>query len=215
NIADDTAKVNLVAPEFKDDPHTYTSEADRIIERPNSGPMISPFADPIKAPSSSKPKRHESKEAKVNHMWELVRKYAIRPGVAGGLLGLVNVGLLASVGRTFYVRPHLRHDVSAISSTIALSIALISLEGFVAVRYLQTHRGKEAERKAKEEAVIFRNLHEQIMMPKILGGLLGMINAAVIGAVGYLSYVHWDRAWDRRTVSAISVGLLALWGGEG
>ncbi|KAG6862209.1 hypothetical protein C0995_002139 [Termitomyces sp. Mi166 len=42
------------------------------------------------------------------------------------------------------------------------------------------------------------------------------VNTAVLGAVGYFAYVHWDRpTWDRRAVSAVAVGLLALWGAEG
>ncbi len=42
------------------------------------------------------------------------------------------------------------------------------------------------------------------------------VNTAVLGAVGYFSYVNWDRpSWDRRTVSAVTVGLLTLWTGEG
>lgn len=42
------------------------------------------------------------------------------------------------------------------------------------------------------------------------------MNASVLGAVGYLSYTNWDRpSWDRRIVSAVSVGLLTLWGSEG
>lgn len=42
------------------------------------------------------------------------------------------------------------------------------------------------------------------------------VNAGILGTLGYFAYLHWDAPrWDRRTVSAISVGLLALWTGEG
>ncbi len=42
------------------------------------------------------------------------------------------------------------------------------------------------------------------------------VNAGVLGAVGYFSYANWDRPiWDRRIVSTVSVGVLALWSGEG
>jgi hypothetical protein len=42
------------------------------------------------------------------------------------------------------------------------------------------------------------------------------VNAAVLGTVGYFSYVNWDKpTWDRRTVSAVTIGLLTMWGGEG
>lgn len=43
-----------------------------------------------------------------------------------------------------------------------------------------------------------------------------LANVGIIGTVGYFAYTNWDRPhWDRRTLSAISVGLLTLWGGEG
>jgi hypothetical protein len=36
-----------------------------------------------------------------------------------------------------------------------------------------------------------------------------------LSIVGYLAYRNWDSPnWDRRAVSAASVGLLALWGSE-
>ena len=42
------------------------------------------------------------------------------------------------------------------------------------------------------------------------------VNAGILGTVGYFSYTNWDRpTWDRRIVSAVSVGLLTLWTGEG
>lgn len=42
-----------------------------------------------------------------------------------------------------------------------------------------------------------------------------LVNAAVLGVVGYISFQNWHKTWDKRTVSAISLGLLTLWGGEG
>jgi hypothetical protein len=42
------------------------------------------------------------------------------------------------------------------------------------------------------------------------------VNTAILGTIGYYGYINWDKpSWDRRTVSAISVGLVTLWGGEG
>ena len=42
------------------------------------------------------------------------------------------------------------------------------------------------------------------------------VNTAIVGTVGYLSYKHWKAPyWDRKVVSAVSVGLLTLWTGEG
>ncbi|KDR75448.1 hypothetical protein GALMADRAFT_249508 [Galerina marginata CBS 339.88] len=213
NIIDDTAKVSVVAPQFKEDPHTYTSEARRTVDDGDSKVM----APPAHPTHGHKAKNGvEAVELEGVHLWESAKTYLLRPGVCGGLLGLVNIGLLASVGRTFYLRPHLRRDATALSSTIAVAVALISAEGFAAEKYRQTPRGKEEERRARREgALIFRHLHQQIMRPGILGGLLGLFNAAVLGTLGYFSYINWDRAWDRRNVSAISLGLLTLWSGEG
>jgi hypothetical protein len=45
--------------------------------------------------------------------------------------------------------------------------------------------------------------------------LTAVVNLAVIGTVGYFSYKHWNQPWDRRTVSAVTVGLLGLSGLEG
>lgn len=42
-----------------------------------------------------------------------------------------------------------------------------------------------------------------------------IVNTVILGTVGYVSYANWNRPWDRKVVSAISVGLLTLWGGEG
>lgn len=53
--------------------------------------------------------------------------------------------------------------------------------------------------------------------PKAWGTLLGAVNLAVLGGLGY--FVYKERAnierWDRRVVSAVSVGVLGLLGGQG
>lgn len=75
----------------------------------------------------------------------------------------------------FYTRPHLRRDATALSSTIAGTLALFSAEGYATEKYRQTPRGREEERKAREEgAAIYRHLHTQIMRPGVLGGLVGL-----------------------------------------
>jgi Tfp pilus assembly protein PilE len=45
--------------------------------------------------------------------------------------------------------------------------------------------------------------------------LIVLVNVAILGTVGYFSYKHWSQPWDRRTVSAVTVGLLGLSGLEG
>ena len=59
--------------------------------------------------------------------------------------GIVNVGLLASVGRIFYLHPHLRRDAAAISSALVATIALMSIESFAAEKYRQTLVAKKKE----------------------------------------------------------------------
>lgn len=73
---------------------------------------------------------------------------------------------------------------------------------------------------------------EVILRPGVAGGLAGFgelsdtpchkvapahlaVNVAIIGAVSYLSYKHWNERWDNRVVSAVAVGLIGLSGLEG
>ncbi|CAA7259297.1 unnamed protein product [Cyclocybe aegerita] len=202
-VADDAAKLNVVSPDFKQNPQTSTSEVDRIDARSPS-------------PERKAQRRVEKAEAKGGDTWDTVKHYLIRPGVAGGLMGIVNIGIFGAMGRAFYVQPGLRRDAAAISIAIAVSVGLLSIEGFAAEQYRQTPRGQEEERRAKQEgALIFKHAREQILRPGVLGGIVGLVNTAILGVVGYASYVNWGKTWDRRTVSAISIGLLTLWGGEG
>jgi len=88
--------------------------------------------------------------------------------------GTVNIGLLASVGRIFYLRPHLRRDATAISSALAATVALISIESIAAEKYRQRPRDQEHKRATEEGTLVFRRIQEQIIRPNVLGGLVGM-----------------------------------------
>jgi len=58
--------------------------------------------------------------------------------------------------------------------------------------------------------------HAHVYALLVKSDTLFSANAAVLSAVGYYSYLNWDKPkWDRRVVSAVSVGLLTLFGGEG
>jgi len=162
-------------------------------------------------------RRFKEVEAEGIYLWEVAKHYLFRPGVAGGLLGIVNVGLLAGTGRAFYTQPELRRDRTVVSSTIAAAFAILSLEGYAAEKYRKTARGQDEERRAREEGtLIYKHMREHILRPGVLGGIVGLINTAIIGTVGYLAYDNWNRpAWDRRVVSAVSIGLATLWGAEG
>jgi len=54
-------------------------------------------------------------------------------------------------------------------------MVLLSVEGYIAEAYRKTPRGKEHEERARKDGVqIYRHLHEQIMRPQVLGGLVGI-----------------------------------------
>ncbi|ESK85241.1 hypothetical protein Moror_11388 [Moniliophthora roreri MCA 2997] len=204
SIVDDTSKVNVVPHDFKSNPATVTSET-------------KPPPDEERESKKKANKSLREAEAEGLYLWNMAKHYLLRPGVAGGLIGLANISLLASATHSFYTQPHLRRDRQVVASTIAGALAILGLEGYAAEKYRKTPRGQEEERRAKQEgAILYRYAKEHLLRPGVLGGLVGIVNAAVLGAVGYFSYINWDKpTWDRRVVSAVSVGLLTLWGGEG
>lgn len=54
--------------------------------------------------------------------------------------------------------------------------------------------------------------------PKAWGSVLGAVNVALLGGLGYYAYKERNNntyKWDRKTVSAISVGVLTLLGVQG
>ncbi|KAI0051629.1 hypothetical protein FA95DRAFT_243749 [Auriscalpium vulgare] len=208
---DDTLKVNVVPTDFKENPETVTSEFSPDVSFP-------PINGGSSHPKPSKAKRHiEAAEEDGLYIWERVKEAFLRPAVAGGLIGIVNVGLLAGTSYALYTEPRFRRDPRILSSTVVATLALFSAEGYAAESFRKTPAGREEERKAKEKgSLVYRNSREHILRPGVLGGLVGLVNVGVLGTVSYFAYSNWDRpAWDRRVVSAVSVGLLALWGGEG
>ncbi|KDQ57547.1 hypothetical protein JAAARDRAFT_58152 [Jaapia argillacea MUCL 33604] len=211
NVADDTKKVNLVSPDFKQHPATVTSET-IIIEPDHSSPSVPHHSKKDKAK-----KRLHHAEQEGFQLWHVAKEQLLRPGVAGGLVGVVNVGLIAGAGYMYYSNPHLRRDTKTISSTVAATLVLLGFEGYAAEAYRETPRGQQEEKRAREEgALVYRQAREHILRPGVLGGLVGFVNTSILGTVGYLAYTNWDKPhWDRRTVSAVSIGLLTLWGGEG
>lgn len=159
-------------------------------------------------------KRLQEAQAEGTYLWEVTKHYLLRPGIAGGLVGLVNIGLLSSVGYAFYTKPDLRRNFTAIGSAAGGALLLIGTEGYAAEKY----RGiSEEERCAGEQdTLLYKQFREHIFRPGVLGGLVGLVNTAILGAVGYYSYVNWDKPkWNRDVITAVSLGLLTLWGGEG
>ncbi|KAJ6593788.1 hypothetical protein B0H19DRAFT_1092007 [Mycena capillaripes] len=200
-------------------PQTASPDIDPT-KKVNVVPMSSPAAPaPAPRPSASHRRPHnriDETKAETAYLWGAAKHYLFRPGVAGGLIGLVNIGLVAGAARAFYVQPHLRRDTAAISTTVAATLAILGVEGYAADAYAKTAAGQEEKRRAQEEgALLYRHAREQILRPGTLGGLVGIINLAILGTIGYFSYENWDRPWDRRMVSAVSAGLLTLSVGEG
>lgn len=146
----------------------------------------------------------------------------------------VNIGLLSSVGYAFYTKPDLRRNFTVIGSAAAGTLLLIGTESYAAEKYRETPRGRQEERRAREEGtLLYKQFHEHVFRPGVLGGLVGLgqrrtyfarllkvhtpqANTAILGAVGYYSYANWDKPkWNRDVVTAVSLGLLTLWSGEG
>ncbi|KAF8332716.1 uncharacterized protein EI90DRAFT_3145387 [Cantharellus anzutake] len=162
---------------------------------------------------TSRPSKGESRKDHTNckkageecrELWEKAKGYLLRPTVAGGLLGVVNVGLLGSIGHSLYTVPAHRSSPRFLSLAAITTLGLFGIEGALAEAYRKTELGRREEARAKEEgAAICRHVKTVLLRPGVLGG--------------YWSYVNWDDPWkwDRQRVSAASVGLLALFAGEG
>ncbi|KAG1839265.1 hypothetical protein F4604DRAFT_1940905 [Suillus subluteus] len=207
NVVDDTSKVNVVSNDFKENLATYTSET--YVPEDVDDDLVDPGRKPVKG---KKNRRFQEAQAEGIYLWEVTKHYLFRPGVAGGIIGLVNIGLLSSVGYGFYTKPSLRRNLTAISSAAAGALLLIGTEGYAAEKYRQTPIGRQEERRAREEGtLIYMQLREHVFRPGVLG-----VNTAILGAVGYYSYSNWHKPkWNRDVVTAVAFGLLTLWGGEG
>lgn len=130
----------------------------------------------------------------------------------------MNLGLIGTVSYKLYTEPGLRSDQRFLTTSAISALAIFGAEGWYADAYRKTDAGQREERKAREEgAAIYSQAKQVVLRPGVLGGLVGVLNVGILGGVGYWSYVNWDRpsAWDRRTVSTATAGLLALFAGEG
>ncbi|KIP04842.1 hypothetical protein PHLGIDRAFT_19866 [Phlebiopsis gigantea 11061_1 CR5-6] len=219
NIADDAAKLNIVAPDFKEHPATLTSTQGIPTEpepKPVSGGVPAHISRTQRAAGAVKRYTYEAEEDGL-HLWNSAKQHLLRPGVAGGAIGIVNVGLLSWAGYSLYTKPHLQRDTKLLASAAVAALALLSAEGYAAEKYRETPAGQEEERRAKAEgATLYRTAKEHLLRPGVPSGLIGVLNTAIVGTVGYFIYKNWGAPhWDRRVVSAVSFGLLTLWTGEG
>ncbi|KAF8813596.1 hypothetical protein BYT27DRAFT_7180348 [Phlegmacium glaucopus] len=117
-------------------------------------PMSNDDSDKRKGSS----KRMREVEAEGLYLWQVAKHYLTRPAVAGGLFGIINIGLLVLAGRKFYRYPHLRRDATAISASFSACIVLVATEGYVATKYRQMIQEKER----KGGIAIFRQFNEHI-----------------------------------------------------
>lgn len=210
NFIDDTAKVNVVDPSYKAHPATVTSlnrpptdeERDRENRKAYKGRVKRDF---------------DAAERRGLSLWENMKDKLLRPGVAGGLLGVVNIGLLGTLGYKLYTEPHLRSDRRLLGWSATGALVVLGAEGFLAEAYRNTPEGAEEERRARAEGTaVYRHVKEVVLRPQVFGGLMGTLNLGIIGCVSYLAYDNWNLPyWDRRTVTGITIGLLSLIAGEG
>jgi len=150
-------------------------------------------------------------------IWDDVLERVLRPSTLGGLVGLVNVGLIGAFGYQLYTKPSLRSDTRALTTAGVTALVLLGGESFIAEAYRRTPAGQEEERRAKDEgAAIWRHTKEVVLRPGVLGGLVGIVNVGILGTVGYITYSNWDRPyWDRQTIVLTTAGLIALGTAEG
>ncbi|TDL21663.1 hypothetical protein BD410DRAFT_789407 [Rickenella mellea] len=211
NVADDNLKVNVVSQDFKSHPETTTSVNNPFPELDMSDGLG-------KSPQARKEKAREQidkAEEEGLAFWELAKDKVLQPGVAGGLIGVVNVGLLSYAGYQLYTYPELRNDTPTLGLGGVVALAVLGAESLLADQSAHTPEGRNARRKAKEEGdAIYRHTKEIVLRPGVMGGMVSIVNLGVLGTVGYYAYTNWDRQWDRRTISAVTVGLLTLAGGE-
>lgn len=158
----------------------------------------------------------EEVESKLGPYWEKTKDVVLRPSTLGGLVGVMNVGLLGTLGYFAYTRRNQPWDQRVVAGAVAGTLGLFTAEGYVADSYLNTEEGRaEAERAKREGSKFYLEAKERILRPGVFGGLAGALNLAVLGTVGYLSYQNWNRPWDRRVVSGVAIGLITLSGLEG
>jgi len=134
---------------------------------------------------------------KAVHWLVVAKEVVLRPPVAGGLVGVVNLGLIGYTGYKFYSEPHLRNDHTFVSSTIAGAAIILGLEGYGA----QTFAPVRAE-----EDVLIQYVRQN---PKSTRTFFAVLNVGILGATGYVTYSKWNR-WDSRTFATLAAGLASF-----
>jgi len=107
-VANDTSKVNLVPPDFRENPQTTTSEAEILpqnvvtLKTTRDDRQETNHLDKHTGMNHHEVKRPvQEGKARTNGLCGSVVEYLVRPGVAGGLLGL---GVSLSSKDTMYIK---------------------------------------------------------------------------------------------------------------
>ncbi|KAG8681726.1 hypothetical protein FRC09_017293, partial [Ceratobasidium sp. 395] len=162
SLPDVTRNVNIAPHDFKSNPHTVTSETTPAHYDSSDDEGGKRTGSSKKRAAKERARKSlERAEEEGFYLWNQFKERVLRPGTAGGLFGVVNVGLIAFAGREFYTKPHLRTDTRALGITVAATLGLLGCEGALAEAYLKTDAGyKEKERAKKEGAAIYRQTRE-------------------------------------------------------
>lgn len=151
--------------------------------------------------------------------YEQAKEILLRPGTLGGLVGIANVGLISSLGYYAYSRRDIPGALEPrrVGAAVAGVLALFGAETVVAEQFATTPEGKqELERAKREGSHLYLRAKEIILRPGVAGGMLGALNLAVLGTVGYFAHQNWNKpTWDRRLVSGVTFGLISLSAAEG
>ncbi|KAG8905894.1 hypothetical protein FRB99_008035 [Tulasnella sp. 403] len=218
SLPDVDHKVTIVPTNYDEHPMTETSvnAPPTDAERQQTGGYDKAKRQTTRRKDEAKKHLREAEQEGLQ-LWAEAKERLLRPATLGGIVGLVNVGLIGAFGYNLYSRPAFRSDTHALATAGVAGVLLFGAEGYIAEAYRNTAAGQEEERKAREEgATIYKRTKDIVLRPGVLGGLVGVVNVGILGGVGYVAYRHWDQPkWDRRTVSAVTVGLLTLFTGEG
>ncbi|KAF9047254.1 hypothetical protein BJ165DRAFT_1464768 [Panaeolus papilionaceus] len=184
-----SSKVNLVAPDFKEQLESDDSDASH------------PSAPSTGVPRSSKVESRNRQHSQKSAPTAMTREKCI-----GGLVGIVNVGIFGLLGRTFFLRPQLQKDVTAILTSVGGSIALLTAQS-----HLLNSLGIQRLQVKNNLATPLSAFLIRPLTHKHITGL----NSVILGvSIGIASCTNWSRPTGKKLISALLTGLLALWGVE-
>ncbi|KAG8987256.1 hypothetical protein FRB90_003498 [Tulasnella sp. 427] len=177
SLPDVEKKVTVVPQSYREHPETETSvladslpiesESDSQPRHSSSSHNHGTFSksDRDRRSKEIKKKLEEAEEEGLE-LWAEAKERLLRPGTLGGLIGIVNVGLVGALGYELYTKPHLRRDTRLLATAGASGLVLLGVEGYFAEAYRKTAAGQEEERRAREEgAALYRRTKDIVLRP--------------------------------------------------